>query len=310
MNIYLLKSDSRVLIEEELEKLIPKNQVSISYVYEKNLENILEEASYVSLFDEKKYLIVKNANFFGKEKLSEKETELLNEYLEHPYVNTIIFFITYDEIDKRKGYTKKIIEKYSFKEMNVPKGYELTNEIKKRTSMYKIPDPAIKYLIEASLNNFDLIINEISKFSLIFSKNDSISLAQMKEIVAENTSENLFKFTDAVINRNMKETFKLFQDLIHVKIDSLQLTNLLVREFRLLFYYKIYEKKQLSNKEIGKNLGLQDWQVNKIMKNAVNFHEDDLKTFLLSLAKMDYQVKSGNQDKTMALYTFLIEYFV
>lgn len=309
MNIYLLKSDSRVLIEEELEKLIPKNQVSISYVYEKNLENILEEASYVSLFDEKKYLIVKNANFFGKEKLSEKETELLNEYLEHPYVNTIIFFITYDEIDKRKGYTKKIIEKYSFKEMNVPKGYELTNEIKKRTSMYKIPDPAIKYLIEASLNNFDLIINEISKFSLIFSKNDSISLAQMKEIVAENTSENLFKFTDAVINRNMKETFKLFQDLIHVKIDSLQLTNLLVREFRLLFYYKIYEKKQLSNKEIGKNLGLQDWQVNKIMKNAVNFHEDDLKTFLLSLAKMDYQVKSGNQDKTMALYTFLIEYF-
>ena len=309
MNIYLLKSDSRVLIEEELEKLIPKNQVSISYVYEKNLENILEEASYVSLFDEKKYLIVKNANFFGKEKLSEKETELLNEYLEHPYVNTIIFFITYDEIDKRKGYTKKIIEKYSFKEMNVPKGYELTNEIKKRTSMYKIPDPAIKYLIEASLNNFDLIINEISKFSLIFSKNDSISLAQMKEIVAENTSENLFKFTDAVINRNMKETFKLFQDLIHVKIDSLQLTNLLVREFRLLFYYKIYEKKQLSNKEIGKNLGLQDWQVNKIMKNAVNFHEDDLKTSLISLAKMDYQVKSGNQDKTMALYNFLVEYF-
>ena len=309
MNIYLLKSDSRVLIEEELEKLIPKDQVSISYVYEKNLENILEEASYVSLFDEKKYLIVKNANFFGKEKLSEKETDLLNEYLEHPYVNTIIFFITYDEIDKRKGYTKKIIEKYSFKEMNVPKGYELTNEIKKRTSMYKIPDPAIKYLIEASLNNFDLIINEISKFSLIFSKNDSISLAQMKEIVAENTSENLFKFTDAVINRNMKETFKLLNDFIHLKIDSLQLTNLLVREFRLLFYYKIYEKKQLSNKEIGKNLGLQDWQVNKIMKNAVNFHEDDLKTFLLSLAKMDYQVKSGNQDKTMALYTFLIEYF-
>ena len=309
MNIYLLKSDSRVLIEEELEKLIPKDQVSISYVYEKNLENILEEASYVSLFDEKKYLIVKNANFFGKEKLSEKETDLLNEYLEHPYVNTIIFFITYEEIDKRKGYTKKIIEKYSFKEMNAPKGYELTNEIKKRTSMYKIPDPAIKYLIEASLNNFDLIINEISKFSLIFSKNDSISLAQMKEIVAENTSENLFKFTDAVINRNMKETFKLLNDFIHLKIDSLQLTNLLVREFRLLFYYKIYEKKQFSNKEIGKSLGLQDWQVNKIMKNAVNFHEDDLKTSLISLAKMDYQVKSGNQDKTMALYNFLVEYF-
>ncbi len=309
MNIYLVKSDSRVLIEEELKKLIPKDQISISYVYDKNLENILEEASYVSLFDEKKYLMVKNANFFGKEKLSEKETKLLNEYLEHPYANTILFFITYEEIDKRKGYTKKIIETYSYKELNAPKGYELTNEIKKRTSNYKIPDNAIKYLIEASLNNFDLIMNEISKFSLLFSKNDSISLYQMKEIVAQNTNENLFKFTDAVINKNMKETFKLLNDFLNLKMDTLQLSNLLIREFRLLFYYKIYEKKQFANKEIGKNLGLQDWQVNKIMKNAVNFHEDDLKASLLSLSKMDYQIKSGNQDKTMALYNFLIEYF-
>ena len=107
MNIYLLKSDSRVLIEEELEKLIPKDQVSISYVYEKNLENILEEASYVSLFDEKKYLIVKNANFFGKEKLSEKETDLLNEYLEHPYVNTIIFLLLMKRLIKEKDIQKK-----------------------------------------------------------------------------------------------------------------------------------------------------------------------------------------------------------
>ena len=152
-------------------------------------------------------------------------------------------------------------------------------------------------------------MNEISKFSLLFSKNDSISLSQMKEIVAQNTNENLFKFTDAVINKNMKETFKLLNDFLNLKMDTLQLSNLLIREFRLLFYYKIYEKKQFANKEIGKNLGLQDWQVNKIMKNAVNFHEDDLKASLLSLSKMDYQIKSGNQDKTMALYNFLIEYF-
>ena len=49
MNIYLLKSDSRVLIEEEVKKLIPKDQVSISYVYEKNLENIYNEEYYVKM---------------------------------------------------------------------------------------------------------------------------------------------------------------------------------------------------------------------------------------------------------------------
>ncbi len=309
MNVYLLKSDSRVLIEEQLAKIIPKEGISISYVYEKNLENILEEASYVSLFDEKKYLIVKNANFFGKEKLSDKESDLLNTYLEHPYPNTVVFFITYEELDKRKGYTKKILENYTVKEINAPKGYELTNEIKKRTSMYKIPDPAIKYLIESSLNNFDLIMNEISKFELIFNKGESISLGQMKSLVSENLNENLFKFTDAVVNRNIEEAFKLLKDFLNVKTDPLQLFNLLVREFRLLYYYKIYEKKQYTNKEIGKNLGLQEWQVNKIIKNATNFHEDDLKDYLISLADIDYQIKSGKVDKTIALYTFLVGYF-
>ena len=245
MNVYLLKSDSRVLIEEQLAKIIPKEGISISYVYEKNLEDILEEASYVSLFDEKKYLIVKNANFFGKEKLSDKESDLLNTYLEHPYPNTVVFFITYEELDKRKGYTKKILENYTVKEINAPKGYELTNEIKKRTSMYKIPDPAIKYLIESSLNNFDLIMNEISKFELIFNKGESISLGQMKSLVSENLNENLFKFTDAVVNRNIEEAFKLLKDFLNVKTDPLQLFNLLVREFRLLYYYKIYEKKTI-----------------------------------------------------------------
>ncbi len=309
MNVYLLKSDSRVLIEEQLAKIIPKEGISISYVYEKNLEDILEEASYVSLFDEKKYLIVKNANFFGKEKLSDKESDLLNTYLEHPYPNTVVFFITYEELDKRKGYTKKILENYTVKEINAPKGYELTNEIKKRTSMYKIPDPAIKYLIESSLNNFDLIMNEISKFELIFNKGESISLGQMKSLVSENLNENLFKFTDAVVNRNIEEAFKLLKDFLNVKTDPLQLFNLLVREFRLLYYYKIYEKKQYTNKEIGKNLGLQEWQVNKIIKNATNFHKDDLKDYLISLADIDYQIKSGKVDKTIALYTFLVGYF-
>ena len=37
-----------------------------------SLEDILEEASYVSMFGEMKYCIVKNANFFGSSKLKEK----------------------------------------------------------------------------------------------------------------------------------------------------------------------------------------------------------------------------------------------
>ncbi len=309
MNIYLIQTDSRYLLEHKIEAITKKSKNCLTYVYDKNIKEILEEASYVSLFDETKYVIVKNANFFGKEKLAEKDEQELEKYFLSPYEKTVLIFVTYEEVDKRKKITKLINENYTLITLESPKGYELSNEIKKELSIYKVSDAAIKYLIEASLNQYDLIENEITKFSLYFQKNDSISLNQMKEIVASNVNENLFKFTDAVITHNMKETFKLLKDFLSVKIDVAQLTNLLLREFRLLLYYKILEKKQYSLNEIAQKLSLRDWQVTKIMRNASNFHIDDLKDHILFFANMDYKIKSGSWDKVMGLYTFLIKYF-
>lgn len=309
MNIYLIQTDSRYLLEHKIATITKKSSNCLTYVYDKNIKEILEEASYVSLFDETKYVIVKNANFFGKEKLTEKDEQELEKYILSPYKKTVLIFVTYEEVDKRKKITKLINENYTFLTLESPKGYELSNEIKKELSIYKVSDAAIKYLLEASLNQYDLIQNEIAKFSLYFQKNDTISLNQMKEIVASNVNENLFKFTDAVITRNMKETFKLLKDFLSVKTDASQLSNLLLREFRLLLYYKLLEKKQYSFNEIAKKLSLRDWQVTKIMKNASNFHIDDLKDYIISFAHMDYKIKSGSWDKVMGLYTFLINYF-
>ena len=309
MNIYLIQTDSRYLLEHKIKAITKKSKNCLTYVYDKNIKEILEEASYVSLFDETKYVIVKNANFFGKEKLAEKDEQELEKYFLSPYEKTVLIFVTYEEVDKRKKITKLINENYTLITLESPKGYELSNEIKKELSIYKVSDAAIKYLIEASLNQYDLIENEITKFSLYFQKNDSISLNQMKEIVASNVNENLFKFTGAVITHNMKETFKLLKDFLSVKIDVAQLTNLLLREFRLLLYYKILEKKQYSLNEIAQKLSLRDWQVTKIMRNASNFHIDDLKDHILFFANMDYKIKSGSWDKVMGLYTFLIKYF-
>ena len=61
--------------------------------------------------------------------------------------------------------------------------------------------------------------------------------------------------------------------------------------------------------EIAQKLSLRDWQVTKIMRNASNFHIDDLKDHILFFANMDYKIKSGSWDKVMGLYTFLIKYF-
>ena len=46
--------------------------------------------------------------------------------------------------------------------------------------------------------------------------------------------------------------------------------------------------------------------LNKIMKNASKYHQDDLKDYLLILSDMDYKIKSGQCDKNIAMYKFLV----
>ena len=130
MNVYLLETTSRVLLEEQIDKILKGSNNKIIYNAEDcTIENILEEASYVSMFEEMKYLVVKNATFFGKGKLKEEEEEKLLTYLESPYPLCTILFTTYEPVDQRKKITKKIKENYEYQNIVTPKGLELYNKV-------------------------------------------------------------------------------------------------------------------------------------------------------------------------------------
>lgn len=308
MNIILISSESRVLLEEITNKKISKNSNIIKYnMLENTIDDILEEAAYVSLFDEEKEIIVKNADFFGKEKLNEKEAEKIQDYLEHPYEKTTLIFTTYESVDKRKSITKYMIENYEYIEVKVPKNYELIQEAKRKLSNYKIDEKTIKYIIEACLGNYDLLFNEISKIKDYFKLGEQISLSTAKEIIPSNVDDNIFKFVDATIKKELKDSLAFLNDFLRLKGDVLQLMNMLLREYHLILYYQILSKRQKSINEMMKELKLQEWQLKKVIQEASRYHEDDIKEILLKIGEFDYNIKSGKQDKNLAFQTFLID---
>ena len=104
---------------------------------------------------------------------------------------------------------------------------------------------------------------------------------------------------------------KFIIDYKSVKGDTLNLINILIREYRLIIYYKLLEKKRYSSREMLSKLKLLDWQLNKIKAEASLYHIDDVKDIFLNLSNIDIGIKSGKMDKDMALYsfiTFLMEY--
>jgi len=308
MKLYLLGSDSKTILDQKIDEIVGKSENRIVYHYPENsITDILEEASYVSFFQEEKFLIVKNSDFFGKGNVSMKDIERLLAYFENPYPCTTLIFTTYEEIDKRKAITKKIGELGTTTIIKAPRNYELFLEIKKQMSTYKVDDKVIKYMIEACLSSYDFLQNEMEKLSLSFKKGDQISLNEIKNIIVPNVSDNVFKFLDAVISKDGYNMFHLFEGFQMIKMDPLQLMNMVAREYRLIYYYKILERKCYSSTDMLKELKVQDWQLDKIRKEASMYHEDDLKDYLVELSKLDKKIKSGEYDKTTAFEGFLID---
>ena len=65
MNIYLITSDSIRLIDEELKKILKKEKnIETFDLNSVELEDILIEAQYVSMFNDKRAIVVKNANIW------------------------------------------------------------------------------------------------------------------------------------------------------------------------------------------------------------------------------------------------------
>ena len=301
MNLYLISSSSRVLLTEKQDELIQNQNKIIYNAQEQTLEDIINEASYVSMFGEMKYILVKNANYFGTEKLKEQDEKMLLKYMENPYPLTTIIFTTYEPIDERKKVTKMMKEK----------GIDLYNKVADRLieKKYIAEKETINYLINACLNNYDLICNEIEKIDLYYQKPTKINLETIKNLVSKTIVDNNFKFVDAVIQKDIKKAFQYLEDLTILKIEPLTLINLLAREYRNMLSMKLYEEKKINKKEIQQELKLQTWQYDKTKKNADTYHKDDLKDYLIELEKLDVKIKSGQIDKTIGLKLFILNLF-
>ncbi len=307
--VALITSNSYKLIDKQINSLIndAKNITTINYK-QTTLTDILNEASYYSLFAEEKTLIIKNANFFGSDKLNEKDEKLLLEYLENPNPATFLIFVTYEKVDMRKKITKYINSNYKLIDLNITKNNEvITTAIDYvKNAKYQINYDCMQYIAQLNNYNYDLIIQELDKIFIYFKEPTKLDISKIQNLVAPIFNDNQFKFVDAVLLKDLDQALKLFQDLNKLKVEPTHLIHLLAREYRLT-YMTSYLNKTINEFAIAQKLKLQQWQVSKYLKQAANYNLEELLAKIKNLATLDYKIKSGKIDKILGLKSFILE---
>jgi DNA polymerase III subunit delta len=305
---YLIISNSYHLQKDEIAKIWDNlDDVLLINYPDSSIEEIITQANYISLFNDNKKILVKNANFLGKG--SDIKLDKLEKYLSNPNPASSIIFLYNDVVDERKKIIKIFkdnntfinIKNFNIKDIN----YKLMDVAKNNNLKLSYDDA--NYITQASLNNYDLAYTQLEKVMLYYPSKSTILKSDLEQLISHSLDDNNFKFVDSVINHNYKLSISLLNDFKIQKIEPLVLVNLLAREYRNMLFAKDLVSKNNSNQEIAKTLKLQDWQLEKTLKNAYNYSIKDLENIIISLTNLDYQLKTSQIDQYLGLEMFILK---
>ncbi len=315
MNTYLIISETIYHTNEALKKIKKDIKNTISFnMEENNIDDILSEASYLSLFNEDKCIIVRNAKFLGtlKDADSKKNKEIsekILKYLEHENEHTKLIFILNGKADTKKKIYKLIKDNNNLYISPSLTKTEMKNELSKicNENKYSINDKSLWHILNNSLGNFDLAYNELIKIMTYYGKPGEIKYEDVINLTSKTIEENNFKLVDSIINRDIKSSLKLLEESRILKIEPTIIISLLYREFKLMLATLIYEENKMTISEILSNLNLTEWMLDKVHQNLRKYHKKEIKEEIVKLSKLDYNLKSGNINKDIALVSYIVD---
>lgn len=310
MKIVLINGESILLVNEAINKIVKDNKNVTSFDMNVNtIEDVLLEAGYFSMFEEVKFIIARNASFFGTGKLNEKNIEKLLNYFNNPNSLSSLIFICNEKLDSRKKLTKVMKEKYEIITIPNLKFYEIENRVEAYLKKlgYKIDKDTVKYIISNNSSNYDLVMHEVEKIILYYNNPCYIKYSDVENIVSKGINTNNFLFVDAIVNGDLEKSLALLNDLKIMKVEPTVLISLIARDFRIMLNIKKLLEQNKREYEILNELKLMDWQLEKYLKESFPYKIKELEEILVKLTDLDLKIKSGKLEKYNALELFILD---
>lgn len=305
--VYLLYGTKDFEINEEIKK-ITKNidKINISR-YDLNndlMKFIIDDCETFSLFQDKKIVIVDNANIFTGS--TSKDSDIIEKYLNNINPSTILILIVHNEkIDSRKKITKLVNKNGKILEFNSRLNIE--NLVKDLLKDYNIDYKNIRLLIDRVGNNPLTLKNEIDKIKLYKDKDKNINKEDILNLTVKTIEIDIFKLIDAIVKGNREEGIELYHEMLKVNEEPIKIVIMLANQFRIMYQSKELLRKGYSEKDIANSLKIHPYRVKLAIQNSKNYDSKTLLKFIDELADIDLGIKTGSINKNLALELFILK---
>lgn len=160
-----------------------------------------------------------------------------------------------------------------------------------------LSDPAARTLIR--LVGMDLwpLSNEVEKLSAYAAGKSSekpvITETDVKEMVSQSVTENIFALTDALGNKQSRAAVELLAGQMDSGVHPSYLLTMMLWQFKTLASVRQALDEGLSSREISGNLGLHPYVLEKSINQVRKFTLASLKKIINRLIELDYKHKTG-----------------
>ena len=310
---YVFYGMEEYLIEQEIIKLKRKyaiDDISLStYDLENSsIEEIIDDASTVSLFSNHKMILCDNAYIFTgttNKKLPEQNNKVLEEYLEHENPDTILIFtIIKEKLDERKKIVKFLKQKKQVKEFN--KLEHVDDFIKKEFEPYQVGKKEIALLLNRVGENLSMLHQEIEKIKLYKDKDLVVTECDIVELTHKNVDTDIFNLIENIVRKNKNSALESYREMLQLGEEPIKIVIMLANQFRLIYQARSLYKKGYSEKDISGLLGIHPYRIKLAITKGSQFCDEDLLSYLLRLSELDINIKNVIINKELGLELFIL----
>lgn len=309
MNTYLIYGNDYSLIKREIDKITKEiNDVTTYDLSLEKVDNLLNDASVISMFGDKKALIGENALFLSTSSSSiNHDLDYLQRYLEDDnHDNIVIFTLNENKLDERKKIVKLLKKRATVIHKDVIKDKDLPDFVMDEffNNGYKIDYKAASYFVQYAGSNVDILISEINKMMMYKDGDKIIKIEDINEITSKKMNDNIFDLSNAIMDKNFKKMYECYNDLMTLKEEPIKIIAMLGSTFTLVYQCKLLYNDGKRQNEIADILKVHPYRVKLAIEN--NYKINNIKEILKKLHNLDYEIKSGKIDKALALDNFLL----
>ncbi|WP_409479903.1 DNA polymerase III subunit delta [Pseudobdellovibrio sp. HCB154] len=295
--VYFIFGDEPFLIDQCVNRfkygLLDENSFdfnySLFYASDADVQSIKDTVETLPVFAQRRVVILKNSH-----ELKESEWNELESLFKNP-VDSTVFVLFADKIDKRKKHFKNLIDTSSALEFKKPYDNEIPRWINYYASQYelKLTQGAVHRLHRLVGNNLSEIYAQLEKIKVYLDGAATVDVEHVNAVVSNSREESVFDFTKAVGQKDRVRALEQIVSLLDQGQNEIGIVNLLARHMRILLTVRTGMDQGIGGAKLANLANVSPYFIEEYCAQAKGWPVRKLEESLVLLGETDKALKSS-----------------